>query len=67
MLQFLQVHHRLLLPQDRKNLKPHKSLLDNRELFKFTFSNKNFIGTIKGCDEVSLNYATFIKDYLERR
>lgn len=39
--------------------------MENRTVFKFTFSNKNFIGTIKGCDEVSLNYATFIKDYLE--
>ncbi len=34
--------------------------------FKFEYSGLKFLGAIKGADEVSKNYATFISEYIER-
>ncbi len=52
-----------------KHLKSLKEIyIDKDEVktyFNFTFMGVKFIGCIEGSSEVSLNYAIFIKDYIE--
>ncbi len=38
---------------------------ENRTVFKFSFGGENFIGAIKGTSEISINYSTLIKEFLE--
>lgn len=43
----------------------HLDETENRTIFKFVFGGVKFIGVIKGSNDVSINYATFIKEFLE--
>ena len=54
---------------DDKHLKTKQEIYSVRDelktYFKFTFNGIKFTACINGIDKVSVNYATFIKDYIE--